>query len=259
MSYHTLLQGKRKEPDLKRQDGSPGGSEPEPVAHLVHDTLRGWVLSTGFPCGGAQSAFNTNSYRLGIYDRFATTATPLLAADLRSYIAEYSATPALRPRGAEGATIVLNRTFASFLACFTEAPVCDESTFEGQLWGILEDLRKVDADPIPPGFSTNPADNTFAFCFGGEAFFVAAFHPGSWRWSRRFMFPLLVFNMHKQFDGLKSTGKFARLRDTIRRRDDALQGTHNEVAADFGSQSEAPQYVMRRVPPGWKPPGYSGE
>jgi FPC/CPF motif-containing protein YcgG len=257
VSYHGLIQ--QRNAVLKELSSTAAqGVDPSPIAHLVHGTVKGWVLSEGFPCNGAKSAFNTDSYRLGIYDSFNSGDVGLLATDLKAYIGEYAATPVVRSKAKPGEWISLNRTFASFLACFKEEPVCDESTFEDRLWAILENLRKIDNDAVPSGFSTDPSDSNFAFCFGGEGFFVAAFHPGSWRWSRRFIFPLLVFNMHKQFDGLKQSGKFAQLRDTIRKQDDALQGSTNTLAADFGQQSEAPQYGMRVVPPGWVPPGYSG-
>jgi hypothetical protein len=236
----------------------PQGVDPEPIAHLVHGSVRGWVLSEGFPCNGAKTAFHTDSYRLGVYDTFSASNVQLLADDLKTYIAEYAATPIVRSRAKAGEWIQLNRTFASFLACFKEEPVSDESIFESRLWAVLENLRQRDTDLLPAGFSPKPTDKNYAFCFGGEAFFVAAFHPGSWRWSRRFIFPLLVFNMHKQFDGLKQSGKFTHLRDTIRKHDDALQGSTNTLASDFGQQSEAPQYGMRVVPSGWVPPGYNG-
>lgn len=259
MSYHALFQSKKRDALLmERTSAATSGVNPAPIAHMVHGTVKGWVLSSGFPCNGAKSAFQTDSYRLGVYDRFSTADVSLLADDLRTYINEYAATPAVRPKRQENDWIPLNRVFASFLACFKEEPVCEESTFEAQLWAILENLRQLDRGPVPSGFSKDPSDDNFAFCFGGEGFFVAAFHPGSWRWSRRFMFPLIVFNMHRQFDGLKSSGQFTKLRDTIRKNDDALQAAPNTLVADFGERSEACQYAMRRVLPNWKPPGYTG-
>lgn len=216
------------------------------------------VLSSGFPCNGAKAALNIDSYRLGIYDTFSSGDVRLLAGDLTTYIAEYSAVPVVRPKSIHGDWISLDRTYATFLACFKEEPVCDETVFEERLWAVLENLRNLDRFPPPAGFSIDPAKDDFAFCFGGEAFFVAAFHPGSWRWSRRFIFPLLVFNMHKQFEGLKGSGKFYQLRDTIRDNDKSLQGSDNDLVADHGDKSEAPQYAMRRCPVDWKPPGYTG-
>jgi FPC/CPF motif-containing protein YcgG len=253
VSYHHLEQGKTD----RVLALSPGGT-PEPFAHLVHGALKGWIGSSGFPCNGAKSAFNIGSYRLGTYDTFSDSDVSLLADDLTAYINEYNNTPAVSPKPKQGDKVPLNLTFATFLACFKEEPVCDETTFEDRLWALLENLRVSDTVAWPAGFSSDAQDNDFAFCFGGEGFFVAAFHPGSWRWSRRFMFPLIVFNMHKQFDGLKTKGTFTTLRDTIRKNDDKLQSTANNLVADFGTQSEAPQYAMRKVPAGWTPPHWGG-
>ena len=44
------------------------------------------------------------------------------------------------------------------------------------------------------------------------------------------------------------------LRDTIRRRDAALQGSVNPMVADHGSSSEARQYAGRKVEADWAPP-----
>ncbi len=257
MTYHGLFQ--LRNAVLKEKDSSaPQGIDPSLIVHLIHGTLKGWVLSSGFPCNGAKTAFNTDSYRLGVYDTISEVNVSQLANDLTTYIAEYGATPTVRPKAKAGEWIPLSRTFATFLACFKEEPVCDETTFETLLWSMLERLRGLDKSAAPAGYSLDPRDNDFAFCFGGEAFFVAAFHPGSWRWSRRFIFPLIVFNMHKQFDGLKASGTFHKLRDTIRKNDENLQGSKNHLVADHGDQSEAPQYAMRRVPANWKPPGFTG-
>jgi uncharacterized protein len=56
-----------------------------------------------------------------------------------------------------------------------------------------------------------------------------------------------VFNLHRQFDAMKRSGKWGPFRDRIRASDQALQGGEpNPVVADFGERSEAPQYAMRR-------------
>jgi uncharacterized protein len=54
-----------------------------------------------------------------------------------------------------------------------------------------------------------------------------------------------VFNPHAQFDRLRQQGHYTRLRDHIRERDAALQGTANPNVSDFGEASEARQYSGR--------------
>lgn len=254
MSFHVLIQGKKD----KLLKVAPGSGDPEPFAHLIHGTLKGWIASRGFPCNGAKAAFNIGSYRLGIYDKFSDPDVSQLADDLHTYITEYAAVPVVKPKVSDGDLVPLDRTFATFLACFKEEPVCDEALFEARLWALLENLRSTDRVQWPSSFASDPQDPNFAFCYGGEGFFVAAFHPGSWRWSRRFMFPLLVFNMHRQFEGLKISGKFDALRDQIRQNDQDLQGSSNDVVSDHGTKPEAAQYAMRQVPPSWTPPSWNG-
>src|SRR4051812_43436946 len=133
MTYHALVQTPR-DPVLKELAASGSvGADPSPFAHLIHGTIRGWVLSQGFPCNGAKSAINTYSYRLGIYDDFTDSANQL-GSELQQYVNEYSSINPLAPKARPGETIPLKKDIATFLACFKEQPVCDESTFETQLW-----------------------------------------------------------------------------------------------------------------------------
>jgi FPC/CPF motif-containing protein YcgG len=66
--------------------------------------------------------------------------------------------------------------------------------------------------------------------------------------------PTLVFNLHEQFERMRSDGRYQRMRDTIRRRDTELQGFLNPMVSDHGDTSEARQYAGRAVPADWSPP-----
>jgi FPC/CPF motif-containing protein YcgG len=66
--------------------------------------------------------------------------------------------------------------------------------------------------------------------------------------------PTLVFNLHEQFELLRQSGVYPRMRDKIRERDEQLQGTTNPMVADHGEASEAGQYSGRRVGPTWQAP-----
>ena len=105
--------------------------------------------------------------------------------------------------------------------------------------------RYAPASAWDPGVSDDPADPRFSFSFAGTALFVIGLHPGASRLARRFPWPALVFNPHRQFERLRRQGRFDRLRDRIRARDAAVQGTINPNLADFGEQSEARQYSGR--------------
>jgi FPC/CPF motif-containing protein YcgG len=66
--------------------------------------------------------------------------------------------------------------------------------------------------------------------------------------------PLLVFNMHEQFVALRAHGGYERMRDTIRRRDEELQGSINPMVSDHGESSEARQYSGRNLDHSWQAP-----
>ena len=118
---------------------------------------------------------------------------------------------------------------SAFVAIFTGRPPASERAFERRLWAQLQLLHERD-DPAAgwdPAVSADPRDPRFSFSFAGTAFFVVGLHPRSSRLARRFRYPALVFNPHAQFERLRREGRFERLRDVIRARDIALQGSIN--------------------------------
>lgn len=119
----------------------------------------------------------------------------------------------------------------------------------------LELLHEIDGRAWDPSVSRDPADPHFAFSVAGRAYFVVGLHPHASRIARRMPRPTLVFNVHEQFEQLRSSERFSRMRDTIRRRDVQVQGDLNPMVADYGNDSEARQYSGRAVSSAWEPPG----
>ena len=72
--------------------------------------------------------------------------------------------------------------------------------------------------------------------------------------ARRFRYPTLIFNLHGQFERLRETGRYEKLRGSILARDRALQGSENPMLSRHGETSEARQYSGRAVPAGWSAP-----
>ena len=149
--------------------------------------------------------------------------------------------------------------FASFIAVFRGPQVCDEKHFERMLWSQLRRLHEVDDEPWSERVSRDPDDAHFAFSVAGRAYFVVGMHPLASRDARRAATPTLVFNPHEQFETLRATGQFLRMRDLIRDRDQQLQGTVNPMVADHGATSEARQFSGRQVGPGWRAPFDAGD
>lgn len=212
------------------------------MAGEVHSALRALLHDPEFPCVGAKSVVNQSSYRFGLYSALGSEAsTAGLALDLYRFIED-------RP--------TLDGEFTSFIASFLAPKVRSAVQFERLLWRQLKALHELDRPyhAWHPEVSSDPADPGFSFSFAGGAFFVVGLSPSSRRWARHFPWPTLVFNDHFQFDRLRAEQRFDRIRDVIRERDLALQGSANPMLADYGVHSEARQYSGRNVSSGWRCP-----
>ncbi|MCU1383040.1 MAG: hypothetical protein JWL71_1737 [Acidobacteria bacterium] len=224
---------------LRRADSD---EPPTPLTSFVHDGLRGLVLNDQFVCVGGKSAFRHGTYGFGMYaDLGSPQSAAGLARDLCSFIEDLP---------------TFGDSLSTYVASFTGPHPQDEAAFERALWGALQSLADLDAPHHrwDPTVSSDPADPRFSFSFGGVAFFVVGLHAASSRIARRFAWPTLIFNPHRQFEQLRESGDFARFRQVIRRGEMRLQGDVNPMLADFGNRSEAMQYSGRRVSGAWRCP-----
>lgn len=206
------------------------------------DRLQAHVSDVNYPCVMARSVFNRDAFRMSTYGRLGDPRNAeMLCNDLHQFSAEF-------PVPVSGAV--------SFLACFDGPSAADEASFERQLWSQLQSLHRVDKRCFDwaPEVDSDPASPNFSFSVAGRGFFVIGMHPGASRLSRRTPMPVIVFNLHEQFVELRTTGKFEGIRDTVRSRDERLQGSINPMAADFGAGSEAAQYSGRAVGTDWECP-----
>lgn len=212
------------------------------IAAFVHDGLRALVLNDRFTCVGAKSALRRNAYRFGLYANMQDPASVAgLARDLFTFVEELPS---------------LASPFATYIASFTAPHPVDEPSFERELWTVLQNLHDLDAvhHPWDPAVSHDPDDVHFSFSFARTAFFVVGLHAASSRVTRRFAWPTLVFNPHRQFDRLREEGSYTRFQRIIRSGEQALQGDVNPTLADYGARSEARQYSGRDVDAEWKCP-----
>ena len=213
---------------------------PSALACFVHDAFRALVLDPHFACLGGQAAVRQDAYRFGLYPTLGSLpSTMSLARGLQSFNDD----AALRAR-----------PLTAFAACFVSPTTGREEPFERLLWATLQQLSDLDTEPWAADRRADPGEPEFSFSFGGVAFFVIGLHACSSRLARRFAWPTLVFNPHRQFDRLRADGKYAHFQDVIRARDVALQGTMNPMLSDFGVTSEARQYSGRAVGPEWECP-----
>ena len=216
---------------------------PDLFASAAIGAFRGFVLNPDFSCVGAKSAVMHETYRLGVYDYLGGVgSTAGLSRDLYTFARE-----------AEGAE---EGEFMTFVAMFREPMNVDEREFESLLWVQLRSLNQLDS-PLhewDSSVSEDPEDPHFGFSFAETAFFIVGLHPHSSREARRFIWPTLVFNPHAQFQHLKEEGRWKRLQEVVRMREENLQGSLNPNLADHGIETEARQYSGRAVEPDWHPP-----
>jgi FPC/CPF motif-containing protein YcgG len=144
------------------------------------------------------------------------------------------------------------------LAVIFDGPLdLTEAEFENLLWARIQSLADKDAwlgQNYDARVSADPKDPHFSLSFGGEAFFVIGLHPNSSRPARRFAYPVLVFNLHDQFEQLREQGTYEKMRETILARDEKLAGDINPMLATYGESSEARQYSGRQVAEDWQCP-----
>ena len=192
-----------------------------------------------YPCLGARSVFRRDLATIRVYDELGSGASAAaMLADVRAYVA----------------ALDLEAGFASFVALFRSPDVRGEEEFERLLWSHLELLHEADREAWSADVASDPEDPHFAFSLGGTPFFVVGLHPRASRDARRAPVPVLVLNLHQQFEELRASGRFERMRDTIRQRDTELQGSTNPMVDDHGGSSEARQYSGRALPDDWAAP-----
>ncbi|NYJ76280.1 guanitoxin biosynthesis heme-dependent pre-guanitoxin N-hydroxylase GntA [Allobranchiibius huperziae] len=197
------------------------------------------VTHPEYPCLGARSVFRRDTASVVVLDE-------MEHADDLATLADALRTFAARTKDATN--------FVSLIAAFRSPVVTSEAQFEELLWGVLQTLHDGDDQPWTEGVSDDPAQPHFAFSHAGTAFFIVGLHPAASRIARRAPLPMLVFNLHAQFERLREEGGFDRMRTAIRTRDTRLQGGVNPMAEDHGDSSEARQYSGRAVDDDWKPP-----
>lgn len=201
------------------------------------------ISAPEFPCVGAKSAMARGTLKVLACRSLASGWDDLIIhRELMAWAAEYRAEPG---------------GLRSLAVSFDGPDDLDEAQFEALMWERIQSFADKDAwlgQPYDHRVSADPSDPHFSLSFGGEAFFVVGLHPQASRPARRFARPTLVFNLHDQFERLRSEGSYEKMRARILERDVALAGSINPMLARHGSASEAAQYSGRLVGEEWKCP-----
>lgn len=217
-----------------------------PIFQNDHPLARQFIAGVehpDFPCVGAKSALGKGQMDI------------LVARDVSSAWDDLRILPALRETVRK---YHADRALFRTLVILFEGPTTlGEEQFEAHLWERAQSLSDKDAwlgYRPDPSVSTDPDDPHFSLSFAGEAFFVVGLHPNASRPARRFAAPAMVFNLHDQFEVLRTQQRYDKLRTSILARDLRFAGSENPMIARHGDISEARQYSGRAVDDSWKCP-----
>lgn len=205
--------------------------------------LRSHVEKTDFPCVGAKSALARGMLEIVPGWRLDSAWNDLEIHDrLLDWSEQYS-------KDAAG--------LRSLAVVFEGPETLTEEQFETHMWDRIQSLADKDnwrGQSYCKQVSSDPSNPHFSLSFGGQGYFVVGLHPNASRTARRTTYPTLVFNLHDQFEKLRESQRYERMREAILKRDAALDGEPNPMLARHGEISEAVQYSGRIVGSDWKCP-----
>lgn len=199
----------------------------------VIDAFKGMIGDKAFPCAAAKDALNKGNIEVFTAGHL---ACPVDDEKILEFIYEFTQQFRNRENG-----------FHSAVVLFPLTGPLDEQQFETLLFQRLKALRTLDAINFAydTRVSDDPQSANFSFSLMQEAFYIIGLHPGSSRPARRFPVPAMVFNPHVQFEDLREKGLYDKMKNIIRKRDNAFSGSVNPMLTDFGDRSEIFQYSGR--------------
>lgn len=211
------------------------------------ESIKSFVAQQGYPCAGAKTALNRDQIHARKFSLLSDSRENLeILHHLYTFIHGFN---------------IEEHMYSSFVCVFDGPYGHTERQYEKLLWEKLQQLHDVDSrlHSWDSAVSNNPHDPNFSFSLGGEAFFIICLNPASRRKSRRFEFPAIVFNLHKQFEKLRDEGKFSKLQNHIRECESVFNGSDNPMLEAHGEGSEAKQYSGRLIEEDWQCPFHSSK
>jgi len=149
-----------------------------------------------------------------------------------------------------------NDLFHSAAIIFRQPLIQDELMFDKLMWQRLQALSDLDAKnyKYDNRVKSDPGSEDFSFSLKEEAFFIIGLHPKSSRATRQFPYAVLVFNPHAQFEKMRESDQYNKIKKIVRKRDIAFSGSVNPMLEDFGRSSEVYQYSGRQYDKDWQCP-----
>lgn len=201
-----------------------------------------FINARDFPCVAARAAFARQNVKCLLVDHMACPKDDLVILNfLYGFIDDYRKSGEL---------------FHSASIIFEGPTDIDEQLFDTLLWQRLQALSNLDGQRYDYDKRVNPdpASPSFSFSLKQEAFFIIGLHPASSRPGRKFKYPALAFNPHAQFEELRETNRYEKMKNIVRKRDLEFAGSVNPMLVDYGHSSEAFQYSGQVYDSSWQCP-----
>ena len=196
-----------------------------------------------YPCIAAKAAIQKQQVRVFVADHMACPKDDRAILDfMYNFVDEY--------RSSED----FFHSAAVIFKAHEQMP--SEEEFEGMLFQRLQSLNNIGSKEYAydKRVSSDPTSKDFSFSIKEEAFYIIGLHPNSNRAARQFMYPTMVFNPHQQFEVLRNTHRYDKMKKIVRKLDAAYSGSVNPMLQDFGSSPEVFQYSGRKLDNSWKCP-----
>jgi FPC/CPF motif-containing protein YcgG len=214
----------------------------DPESRAIIEEYHLYLNQRAFPCLGAKAAMAKQQLHCMVADSIDTGSDD--TAILKFL---YDCVDAYRSD---------DTRFYSAAIIFKKPLLFDEEIFDRYMWQRLQALHELDSAryAYDKRVDPDPGSAHFSFSLKEEAFFIIGMHALSSRPSRRFRYPTLTFNPHRQFVVLRATNKYESLKDVVRKRDLEFSGSVNPMLDDFGKSSEVYQYSGRHYDHEWRCP-----
>lgn len=207
----------------------------EGIDELRHELGR---ERSDFPCTFGIQNYKENSLRFLFVEDERPHHMEHMALGLRAYTRD------ARTFGASSSSLV---------CVFRPIEGLSVQGYERWFWRVLQQLHDRDDQAWPAGYSTDPAHDTWAFCFAGEGHFVVCNTPAHRdRRSRRNANPMITFTPRWSFAGIEGDSRPGiAVRELIRQR--VARYDRVPPFAHFSAYGHGLDWVQYFLPDGTEP------
>ncbi len=215
-------------------------------SNTIVNSFHSFISDSLFPCVAAKDALTKDNIQI-----FTAQHIGCPADDERILAFLYDFTDSYR---------IAETGFHSAAIIFEQPENPSEDLFDNFMWQRLNAIKKLDEKNYEHDVrvDNNPASPNFSFSIKEEAYFILALHANNSRPARQFKHPTLIFNPHAQFEAMKTTNRYEKMKAVVRKKDLMLAGSINPMLTNFGEASEVYQYSGKEYDKNWKCPlGFS--